>query len=173
MKGRIVDLTVSLDGKQRLTVELDGDFRNEFDNLHEYPVSITVKRYRAKRSLDANGYAWVLVDKIAEKMRLPKNDVYRQAIKEIGGVSTVICAQNETVKQIKEMWQDKGIGWQVDQMPSKIKGCTNLVLYFGSSTYDTKQMSALIDQLVQTAEALGIETKSPEEIQSLLEEYDA
>lgn len=168
MKARIVDLTISLDGKQRLTVELDGDFRHDYDELHDKPVSITIKRYRAKRSKDANAYAWVLIDQIAEKMRLPKSEVYRQAIKEIGGVSSVVCVQDRAVKKIKEMWEERGTGWQVETMESKIPGCTVLTLYYGSSYYDTAQMSALIDQLVQTAQSLGIETR--EDIKSLLEE---
>ena len=35
MKGRLLDLSVGLNRKQRLTLEIDGDFRQEFDNLHE------------------------------------------------------------------------------------------------------------------------------------------
>ena len=68
MRGRIVDLSVSITGKQKLLLELDGDFRNSFDELHGKDVEITVKKYRQKRSLDANGYAWVLIDKIAAKI---------------------------------------------------------------------------------------------------------
>lgn len=173
MKARLLDLSLSFDGKQRLTIELDGDFRTEFEELHDKPVSVAVKQYRAKRSLDANAYAWVLIDKIAQKMRLPKERVYKDAIREIGGVSDVICVQNRAAQKIKSVWKDKGLGWQVETMDSKIEGCTVLVLYYGSSYYDTAQMSALIDQLVQTAQNLGIETKPEEYIKSLLEEYDA
>jgi low affinity Fe/Cu permease len=56
-------------------------------------------------------------------------------------------------------------------MESKLPGCTVVILYYGSSSYDTAQMSALIDSLVQDAQALGIETRSPNEIQALLDEY--
>ena len=44
-----------------------------------------------------------------------------------------------------------------------------MVLYYGSSVYDTKQMSALIDHIVQDCKALGIETKTPAEIMLLNE----
>lgn len=155
-----------------MTVELDSDFRHTFDELHQTDVDITVKKHRNKRSLDANAYAWVLIDKIAAKRDMSKAEVYRNAIRGIGGVSEVVCIQNRAVKTMKDVWTRNGIGWQVDEMPSKIAGCTNLVLYKGSSVYDTKQMSALIDSLVQDAQSIGIETRSQEEIDSLLKEYE-
>lgn len=172
MKGRLIDLVFGINGKQRLTIELDADFRNEFDELHETDIDITIKKHRKKRSLDANAYAWVLIDKIAAKQNLSKIAVYRHAIRDIGGVAEIVCCQNGAVTAMKELWKRNGLGWQVQEMESKIPGCTNLILYKGSSVYDTKQMSALIDSLVQDAKALGIETRSPEEIESLLKEYE-
>ena len=46
MKGKLLDLSISLSGKQRLTIELDGDFRNEFDRLYGKDIEVTVKQYR-------------------------------------------------------------------------------------------------------------------------------
>jgi hypothetical protein len=172
LRGRLLDLTISLDGKQRLTVELDADFRAEYDELHGEYIDLTVKKYREKRSNGANAYAWVLIDKIAAKQRMSKTEVYRNAIRDIGGVSEIVCCQDKAVRRMTELWQRNGIGWFVEELDSKIPGCRNLVLYKGSSVYDTKQMSQLIDSLVQDAKAIGIETRSPKEIQSLLEEYN-
>lgn len=167
MRGKLLDLAVSMQGKQRLTVEIDGDFRNDFDELHEGPVEVTVKKFRQKRSLDANGYAWALIDKIAAKVGISKTEVYRDHIRFIGGVSEIVCVRDKAVDRLREGWQKNGLGWQTETMPSKISGCTNVVLYYGSSTYDTKQMSSLIDHLVTTAKNLGIETMAPEELASL------
>lgn len=170
--ARLLDLSVGLNGRQRLTIELDSDFRSEFDELHDTEVDVKVTKHRVKRSLDANAYAWVLVDKIAQKRRMSKAEVYRNAIREIGGVSEVVCIQNRAVKTMKDVWTRNGIGWQVEEMESKIEGCTNLILYKGSSVYDSRQMSALIDSLVQDAKSIGIETRPQWEIDSLLKEYD-
>lgn len=170
--ARLLDLSVGLNGRQRLTIELDSDFRSEFDDLHDVEVDVKVTKHRVKRSLDANAYAWVLIDKIAQKRRMSKAEVYRNAIREIGGVSEIICIQNRAVKTMKDVWTRNGIGWQVEEMESKIDGCTNLILYKGSSVYDSRQMSALIDSLVQDAKSIGIETRPPWEIESLLREYD-
>jgi hypothetical protein len=58
-----------------------------------------------------------------------------------------------------------------ETMPSKLEGCTNVILYYGSSTYDTAQMSRLINIIVEECRQLGIETKSKEEVESLLRQW--
>lgn len=171
--ARLLDLTFGINGKQRLTVELDSDYRAEFDELKDTDVDVTIKKHRVKRSLDANAYCWVLVDKIAEKRHMSKLEVYRNAIRDIGGVSEIICIQNKAAQTMKDLWTRNGLGWQVEELESKLPNCTNLVLYKGSSVFDTRQMSALIDSLIQDAKAIGIETRPEWEIQQLLEEYDA
>lgn len=168
MKCRIIDLAILVGGKQRLTLELEGDFRSQFDELHDQDCDVAVKKFRYKRSLDANSYAWLLIDKIARAKRLPKKEVYRNAIKEIGGVSDTISIRRQALKRLQAEWSSRGTGWQVEEIGSPIPGWTTVILYYGSSAYDSRQMSDLIDSLVQDAKALGIETKSPEEISSLL-----
>lgn len=170
--ARLLDLSMGLNGKQRLAIELDEDYRLEFDELKDTEVDVTIKKHRKKRSLDANAYCWVLVDKIAEKRRMSKAEVYRNAIRDIGGVSDIICIQNKAAQTMKELWTRNGLGWQVEELESKLPNCTNLVLYKGSSVFDTRQMSSLIDSLIQDAQALGIETRPEWEIKQLLEEYD-
>lgn len=167
MRGRLTDLSISMQGRQRVTIEIDGDFRADFEQLREKDVEVSIKKFRAKRSLDANGYAWVLIDKIAARMGLTKAEVYRDHIRHIGGVSEIVCVRDQAVERLRDGWQKNGLGWQTEILPSKINGCTNVVLFYGSSTYDTRQMSALIDSLVETAKSLGIETMSPEELESL------
>ena len=173
LRCRLADLSISLMGKQKLTVELDGDFRKEFDSLKDQDCEISIKKFRNKRSLEANAYAWVLIDKIAAKMRVPKTDVYRNTIKEIGGVSELLSMKTISVDRFCKEWSERGIGWQCEKLESAIPGWTNVLAYYGSSVYDTQQMATLIELLVQEAQALDIETRPQEEINSLLEAYDA
>ena len=167
MNGRLKDLTRNMDGTWNLTVTVTGDCRAIWDKYREKEIDLEVKQHRNKRSLDANGYAWVLMDKIAARMHIDKVEVYREAIKNIGGVSETVCVQDKAVDRLRQGWEQNGIGWQTDTMPSKLKGCTNVILYYGSSTYDTQQMSLLIDHIVQDAKALGIETMTPAELEAL------
>lgn len=169
MKGRMKDITRNMDGSWNLTVTVDGDIRNAWDKYHEYEIDVEIKKHREKRSLDANAYCWVLIDRIAEKMHLDKTAVYREAIRGIGGVCEIVCVQKIAADSLRRGWEMHGIGWQTDTMPSKIPGCVNVVLYYGSSTYDTHQMSLLIDHVVQDAKALGIETMTPRELEVLLQ----
>lgn len=177
MTGRLVDLSCSMSGKQRITVEIDGDFRDDFDRLREKPVSVEVKAYRRKRSLDANAYAWTLIEKIAIASSQPhaqvyKDDVYRQAIRSINGVSETVCVPTASAERLCRGWCSHGRGWQTEQFSSKIANCTNVTLYFGSSVYDTEQMSRLIDYLVDEAKGLGIETATPDEIAKYKDLWD-
>lgn len=128
-------------------------------------LTVTVKKYRKKRSLDANAYFWVLVDRLTEKTGNDRIAIYRNAIKDIGGVSETVCLKEDAANKLCEIWSRNGIGWQTDIMPSKLKGCKNVILYYGSSTYNTKQMSLLIDNIVQDCKAVGIETMTPAELQ--------
>lgn len=92
MKGRLANITRSLDGSWNLTVTVDGDLRAMWDKYKDKDVDVAVKQWHDKRSLDANAYLWVLIDKIAEAMHLDKAEVYRNSIRAIGGVSQVVCA---------------------------------------------------------------------------------
>ena len=129
--------------------------------------NLEVKEYRQKRSPDANAYAWVLMDKLASKMGESKVGIYREYIKNIGGNSEIVCVKNSAVERLKEGWGKNGIGWVTDTLPSKIEGCTCIILYYGSSTYDTAQMSRLLDLIIQDCKQLDIPTETPDEIARL------
>lgn len=135
----------------------------------EYEITKAKKR----RSLDANAYAWVLIGKIASAVNMPRVEVYRNAIREIGGVSEIVCVKACAVDRLRKTWERNGLGWQTETMPSKIGGCVNVVLYYGSSSYDSKQMAVFIDQLMEDAKAIGIETLSDRELSILKEEWGA
>lgn len=133
---------------------------------------LTINEHREKRSLDANAYAWVLIGKLAEAMRIKPIDVYRQAIRDVGGNYTPCCVREKDVARFIKSWESNGLGWPVDDLgPSQVPGCRNLAAYHGSSTYDTQQMSRLIDCIVQDCKALGIETLTPEKLALLKEEW--
>ena len=135
---------------------------------------LEVKEHRKKRSLDANAYCWVLINKLAEVMRIPPVEVYRQAIQDISGNSEILPIKDEAVEQFKQAWSAHGLGWICRDMgKSKLPGYRNLMVYYGSSVYNTKQMGDLIDQLIQDCKALDIETLAPEKLSLLMEEWDA
>lgn len=172
LTGNISDMSVDFKtGKPKLVLALNEkqDAMNMFDELHQCEkLSIKIDKHREKRSLDANAYFFVLADKLAEKLNTTKEEIYKAAIKDIGGVSETVCVKNEAVERLCAGWQGNGLGWQTDTFPSKIEGCTNVILYFGSSTYDTAQMSRLINNIVDDCREQGIDTRTPDEIANLI-----
>lgn len=134
---------------------------------------LTVGSYRKKRSLDANGYAWVLLDKLSQALNLPKEEVYREEIKKTGGVSEIIAMREEAVPQFRRSWESGHLGQFVEDLgPHAAKGYHTVVCYYGSSGYDTAQMTRLIENIVQDCKAVGIETATDQEISLLLEGWD-
>lgn len=168
MLGQLKDLTINRDGTQNITITIQSDFREMFDELADKDINIEIKKYSKRRSLDSNNLAWALIDKIAAKKNIKKSEVYREAIKDIGGVSDIVCVRDFAVSKLINGWTHQGLGWQADTEPSKLPGCTNVTLYYGSSIYDTVQMSALINSLQQDCNALGIPTMSQNEIERSL-----
>lgn len=140
--------------------------------LKDKKYDLTVKQHREHRSLDANAYAWVLIDKLSEVLQKPKSEIYRQAIREIGGVSEKICLPSPAAKRLARSWDDgKHLGRQAVIEESVFEGCSTLTLFFGSSEYDTAQMSALIENIIQDCKAVGIETLPSEKLAILTEEW--
>lgn len=142
---------------------------DSLDDDKEYKLE--VKEHKQKRSLNSNSYAWTLLDKLAEKLRMAKTDLYRSYIKEIGGNNYLVCCTDIAVNDLCRDWESKGLGWITETEPSKLSGCTNVRLYYGSSAYDTAQMSRLIELIVQDCKENDIPTYDPDELQRLCEEW--
>ena len=149
-----------------------GKARKILDGLKAGKVyDIEIKEHRERRSLDSNAYAWVLMDHLAAKIGIPKTDIYRKYIREIGGNCETVCVVEAAADKLRRGWENNGLGWQTDITPSKISGCVNVVLYYGSSTYDTAQMSRLIDMIVQDCHEQNIETLPPEKLAGMMKEW--
>ena len=131
------------------------------------PYKLTIVEHKKKRSKDANAYFWEFCGKLAAKTRIPKEKIYRDLIKEIGDNHETICVKNEAVDKLISGWQHNGLGWVAETFPSKIKGCTNVLLYYGSSTYTVEQMCRLIDLLLQECEQQEIDTTPLKELSLL------
>ena len=129
-----------------------------------------LKEHRNRRSLDANSYAWVLMGKLANKVGLPKEEVYREFVKDVGDNYEILPIRNDAVDKWIANWQGKGIGWVCDILgESKLDGYTNVITYYGSSTYDSLQMSKLINLIVEECKQQGIETMTPAELALLMD----
>lgn len=175
MKLTFSDARIELNGGTWLCLKVDepAPARGFVYGMKKRKYDADLKEHREKRSLDANAYCWVLLDKLAEATRIPKDEIYRKAIREIGGVSDTVCVQRKAADRLCEGWASNGLGWFTERSESRLEGCVNVTLYYGSSTYDTAQMSRLIDYIIEDCKALGIETLTPEKLAQMKEEWHA
>lgn len=137
---------------------------NEVNNIQSCEkLSIRAVKHREKRSLDANAYMWVLLQKIAEVLQQDKWNIYLEMLGRYG-VFTHIIVKPKVVDKVKNEWRTvKELGEVC------VNGTTGIQLqcYFGSSTYNTKEMAVLIDGVVAEAKELGIETIPPDELERM------
>lgn len=159
MRGKLKDMTFNGDGTQNITVTVGVDFREMFDKLKDFDVTIEIKKASNRRSNNQNRFAWELIDQIAAVSHTKISEVYRNAIREIGGVSTMVGMKDEAIQTFREGWEKGHLGRQVEIIPGSTKpGWSNVKIYFGSSEFDSEQFSRLLDILIQDAESLGIPT---------------
>lgn len=159
--------------KTVVEIELDGNQCEQLEKLQGRSLNIDFKIFREKRSLNANNYAWQLISKLAEYMDISSIELYRKYIKDVG-VYRDIDINEDAVNTLNTVWSNYGIGWFTEKVDLAEKdGFVTVRLYYGSSVYNTKQMSRLIDNIVQDCHAVGIETMTPDEIANLTSLWNA
>ena len=140
-------------------------------------LSINIDKYREDRSNKANAYMWKLCSMLADKLSddgIPhtKEDVYRNAVKERGIYKEQGGLPIDFAKTSRTAWEMLGTAWITEQVDFEPDGENVIVrYYYGSSVYNTKQFSRILDWLIVECQQQGIETKSKEEIDSLLQSW--
>lgn len=130
-------------------------------------LSVEIKQYREKRSLNANAYLWVLLSKMADVLKTTKDELYIEMLDRYG-VFTHIVVKPNVVEKVKQEWRTVRELGEV-----KINSQTGIQLqcYFGSSSYNTKEMATLIDGVVNDAKEIGVEVLTPQELSLLKQEW--
>lgn len=161
------EISLTMDGRGMATFFCPRSKLKALDGLKEGEYAVEIKRYRERRSLNANAYFWVLVGQIADKIQSDTESVYLRLLERYG-VYTHIVVKPNVVDKVKAEWRAVKVLGKV-----AINGKTGVQIqcFFGSHTYDTKEMSRLIEGTVSEAQELGIDTRTPEEIAVMTEEW--
>lgn len=125
-----------------------------------------IERKKKKRSTDANAFCWKLCTEIANVLRTDKDSIYVDMLKKYGQSDIVSVVSSVDVKGYFKYYDEFGKG------TVNGKEFTHYKVYKGSSEYDTKEMSILIDGIIDEAKALDIEVISEREKSLLLEEWN-
>ena len=169
IRGRLVDHLMLAGGRQRITIETEDDFRGEFDRLHEKEISAEIKAYRKPRSMDANAYFHLLVNKIAMAMDSSDEEIKKWLVVKYGTLETdedgnAYGAMLPASADI-DRFHPYTRCYKTMEMGGKAYRC--YLFYKHTRDMDSKEMSHLIDGTVSEAKALDIETLPPDELASL------
>lgn len=160
--GKIIGAAINFaNNKPTITFEINerGDFESMVDDLKDKEkLSIEVKPYREKRSLNANAYAWVLIGKIADKIRAGKDEVYLKCLKRYGQSELVSVLSTVPAQHYFKYYEEAG------ESTLNGKDFTHYRVFKGSSEFDTSEMAIFIDGVCSEARELNISTETPEEI---------
>lgn len=177
MKGRLHDLTFSREGEQILSIATREDCRALWDNLHESEVVVTIKKYHRRRSLNANNYAWSLMEAIASVTGQDKDSVYEEMLRRYGTGETYVDDSGKECKVLFSLREDVPPRLVTRHYAKIGEGYVNGQKFIhyraikGSSEYDTKEMSVFLDGIVSECKELGIETATPAELARYTQEW--
>lgn len=168
-KARLIDIAKDWkSGKFRLTFELDSFLPNMVDAIRDCCLRLSVKRWKEKRSLDANAYMWALLGKMAQVLHTSAEELYEEMLQRYG----VLDMHDDghiaiTVKSGVDMSRIDG-HWKLYKR-SKDGKWNSYLRIKGTSEYDTTEMSGFIGQIIDEAQELGIDTATPDELERMAE----
>lgn len=160
--GKIEDVVVDYkSGVPRVTLSINerSAFLMGVDELRALDMlMIEIKKFRKKRSLNANNYAWALLNEIANVLRASKDEIYLKLLKRYG--------QSDLISVVESVPIDRYVKYYEEAGESTLNGkiFKHYRVYKGSSEFDTREMSIFIDGVVSEAKELGIQTETPDEI---------
>lgn len=180
LKEPIIDF---FSGRQRIVFETEDDFRQTYEEFKDCEkLSIDIKKYRAKRSLDSNAYYWTLVTMLAGRLLISNNEVHNFCLRQYGqpelfdgkGVYMTIPNTEDAARKV-----DNAMDYHL-RPTSQVREGNDGVMYRtyqmlrGSHTYNTEEMSRLISGIISECKAAGIpdaQIATPDEKAQLKEKY--
>lgn len=166
--GKITDVSLDIYARKPKITFLADDIET-LEQIEELmpcaKLSVEVKKWRKKRSLNSNNYAWQLITEIANILRSNKEEIYLNMLKRYGQSQMISVYAEVDVSKFLKYYEEAG----ESQLNGKL--FKHYKVYTGSSEMDTREMSILIDGIVSEAKELGIETMTPSELKSLKESW--
>ena len=165
-------VAIALDGTAEITFRAPRSALQGLEALKGKELIVKVASYSKRRSLSQNAYMWVLIGELSSKLGIPKEEVYRNYIKDYG-LYEVLPIKKEAVPMFVANWNSHGLGWVCEPLKeSKLSGYTNVIAYYGSSSYGSDTMRNLIEAILDDCKEQGIETIPLKDIMLLRNEND-
>lgn len=163
-KGKIKSMSRNmLNGEIEIVLTSEKNILADIEKVKDKDLNVRITKHYNKRSLDANAYCWVLISEIADKMTISKDECYLRMLKDYG--QQFVCKiPNKYVEHFKrnEKYFEDHESLEPEEKAQYFR------VFVGSSNYDTEEMRVFIEGIKQEAEALGIDTRTPNEIAEML-----
>lgn len=136
-------------------------------NFEPDKYELEIKKKVKKRSNDANAALWEMLTKMAAILKTTKDELYLEVLDRYG-VFTHIVVKPNVVERVKAEWKTVR---ELGEVTINGKTGVQLQCFFGSSTYDSKEFSVLLDGVIQEAKEIGVNFISSEEQARLIREW--
>lgn len=130
---------------------------------NENGLRVTIEKWKENRSLNANSYAWKLQSEIAKALNRPLDEIHKEMVLNYGVIEVYSILKSALDSAVRVFDYYEILGESV----ANNKTFVHIKTGIGTHRYDTAEMSKFIDGVVQEAQDLGIETRTPSEIENL------
>lgn len=170
MNGKLKDWSFSRTGESVLTITTRESCKKLWDALGDQEITFSIKRRVVPRSLNANNYAWSLIEKLAVAVKSDKDSVYEEMLRRYGPArhtptrpetSARCCSPCERAyhpRWWRGHYAETGVGYVEGKKFIHYRAIK------GTSEYSTKEMSVFLDGIISECQEVGIETDTPEQI---------
>ena len=169
LTGTITGVLKDFDGRVVISLAVNEN-APEMANLRGKQLDIKLTQHREKRSRDANALLWHCIGEISKSLNPPRDkwEIYLESLRKYGKYSYVLMNE-KAVESFKRLWRETEVVGEVDVNGKK---AVQLLCYYGSSTYDTKEFSVLLDGVIEDMKDLGLQPPMPRELKAALETWE-
>lgn len=134
-----------------------------------------VIEHKEKRSLSQNAYYWVLIGKVADKHRISKSRLHNNMLRHYG--QRMFIDDKPVIVYLPDTEESENTAMESDtvhlkQTSSVMEGNNGItyrawVMLRGSHDYNTKEMTVLLDGLIQEAKQVDVEVLTPAQLEEM------
>lgn len=154
-------------GKWLLTFETV-ELPDIFDKTRDKDLNLEIKQHRNHRSKDANALLWECIGRLAMALRADKWDIYLLMLKRYGQYTYIVVPPN-AVDMVARQWRECEV---IGDININGRDGVQMLCYYGSSTYDTKQFSILLDGVISEMKEIGLTAPTSEDMRRSIEEWE-
>lgn len=174
LRGEIKGISSTFpERKIRLELEVNGNLE-DIEKIKGKDLTISLSRYRKKRSLDANAFLWKCLGDMAAALGMTAMDMYLDSLERYGKFIYIQTVESG-YKEVQRVWRHTKIVGDfigVNPITGEKEKYLEVLCYFGSSTYDSKEFSVLLNGVIEDMAELGLERPTDEHLKAIIEEVN-